>query len=274
MPGEYLVGNREGTVAVCTLATTELPSRIMDLGEQGLALVGRCCTENIGVEKLLQNVIATPSIRWLILCGEESRGHRSAEALLQLKNQGVDAAMRIQGATSWRPILKNLNLKEVARFRRQVTILNHIGIRDPAAISEAIRECATLPTEPLEPYEGGPAHPGTRKVTARAPARLQLDPSGFFIVLLDRGRKTLICEHYTNEGTLDRTIEGGEAALVAATVVEQGLVSRLDHAAYLGRELARAESALRSGAPYRQDAALGEVGQKAAETKAGDKDCC
>ena len=37
------------------------------------------------------------------------------------------------------------------------------------------------------------------------------------------------------------------------------LVSRLDRAAYLGRELARAEHAMLTGGPYRQDAAPARV---------------
>jgi tetrahydromethanopterin S-methyltransferase subunit A len=36
-------------------------------------------------------------------------------------------------------------------------------------------------------------------------------------------------------------------------------LSRLDHAAYLGRELARAEHSLSTGEPYVQDRAAGEV---------------
>lgn len=54
-------------------------------------------------------------------------------------------------------------------------------------------------------------------------------------------------------------IEGKEVALIAATVVERGMITRLDHAAYLGRELAKAEGALRNGALYVQDAALREL---------------
>ena len=41
-----------------------------------------------------------------------------------------------------------------------------------------------------------------------------------------------------------------------AEVLRLGLVSRLDHAAYLGGELAKAEVALRVGRDYVQDAAL------------------
>ncbi|MEM3426463.1 MAG: DUF4346 domain-containing protein, partial [Thermoproteota archaeon] len=39
-------------------------------------------------------------------------------------------------------------------------------------------------------------------------------------------------------------------------ILNENLVSRLDHAAYLGKELTRAEIALREGKPYVQDKAL------------------
>ena len=62
-------------------------------------------------------------------------------------------------------------------------------------------------------------------------------------------------EHYDNDGVLDAVIEADQAASLYIPAIEMGLISRLDHAAYLGRELARAEEALRTGAPYIQDAA-------------------
>ena len=54
---------------------------------------------------------------------------------------------------------------------------------------------------------------------------------------------------------IDVVIEGRAAAELYHPAIDRGLISRLDHAAYLGRELARAESALENGGPYVQDAA-------------------
>jgi tetrahydromethanopterin S-methyltransferase subunit A len=54
---------------------------------------------------------------------------------------------------------------------------------------------------------------------------------------------------------LDTLIEGREAAELYIPAMDLHLVSRLEHAAYLGRELARAEHALRADTPYVQDAA-------------------
>jgi tetrahydromethanopterin S-methyltransferase subunit A len=50
-------------------------------------------------------------------------------------------------------------------------------------------------------------------------------------------------------------IDGDTAAEVYTPAIERGLLSRLDHAVYLGRELARAERALMTDEPYIQDSA-------------------
>jgi tetrahydromethanopterin S-methyltransferase subunit A len=73
--------------------------------------------------------------------------------------------------------------------------------------------------------------------------------------LVDRARCLIALEHYRQDGVLDSVIEGQHAAALYTPVIEKGLVSRLDHAAYLGRELARAEQALAVGTPYVQDGA-------------------
>ena len=56
---------------------------------------------------------------------------------------------------------------------------------------------------------------------------------------------------YLNTGT--HAIAGSTAKEVLDTIIELGLVSRLDHAAYLGRELMKAELALKFKRSYSQD---------------------
>lgn len=51
-------------------------------------------------------------------------------------------------------------------------------------------------------------------------------------------------------------IKGASAEDIANTIIKRGLLSRLDHAAYLGRELAKAETALNLSIPYKQDETL------------------
>ncbi len=85
------------------------------------------------------------------------------------------------------------------------------------------------------------------------------DPAGFFVLYPDAPRRRLIVEHYANACVLDCVLEGSTPTALYATAVERGLVTRLDHAAYLGRELARAHRAMETGEPYVQDRAPGEV---------------
>jgi dihydropteroate synthase-like protein len=85
-----------------------------------------------------------------------------------------------------------------------------------------------------------------------------LDSEGVFKISIDRTEGVLVAVHYTS---LDMTkpiniIKGKTADSLYAKILEMGLVSRLDHAAYLGSELAKAEIALRTGKEYVQDSAM------------------
>jgi tetrahydromethanopterin S-methyltransferase subunit A len=258
-PGEYIVGNPAGSVAICTLSNRELPPKLIAAVGADLAIAGRCDTENIGIEKVVLNLLANSHIRWLVLCGAEAVGHRAADAFLRLKERGVDASMQILEAASWRPVLKNLTLFDVARFREQIEIVNLIGVTAISEIVKAAREAAKKPTTPLSVQNQGGFQTASHveRLQARAPRTLHLDKAGFFVVLSQAATGLIFCEHYENSGRLAHVIEGRQAAVIAATVIQEGLVTQLDHAAYLGRELAKAEIALQTGSHYEQDAALG-----------------
>jgi tetrahydromethanopterin S-methyltransferase subunit A len=263
-PGDYVLGNPEGTVAVCTLSDRNLPRRLIAAGEPALAIAGRCDTENIGVEKVVLNLLANARIRWLVICGDEAKGHRAGDAFLRLKDRGVDAKMRVLESASWRPVLKNLTLLQIARFREQIDEINLIGVTDLDRILAGVRECSgklvqAFSSAFIESDRSNDLLPAVEHIHAEAPKELRLDRAGFFIILAQPQRDLILCEHYENNGRLAHVIEGREAALIAATAVERGLVTQLDHAAYLGRELQKAEAALSTGIAYEQDAALGAL---------------
>jgi len=264
-PGEYIVGNPADSVAICTLSDRELPQKLIAAMGSDLAIAGRCDTENIGVEKVVLNLLANSRIRWLILCGAEAPGHRAADAFLRLKERGVDANMRVLESASWRPVLKNLTLFDVARFREQIELVNLTGVTTVSKIVAAAHEVAKKPTAALSfqtPGNSSKIVSCVERLEARAPKILRLDKAGFFVVLPQAATGLIICEHYENSGRLTHVIEGRKAALIAATVVQEGLVTQLDHAAYLGRELTKAEIALQTGSLYEQDAALGILPSK------------
>lgn len=264
-PGEYVVGNPTGSVAICTLSNRELSQELIAVVGPDLAIAGRCDTENIGIEKVVLNLLANTHIRWLLLCGLESPGHRAADAFLRLKKSGVDANMRVLESASWRPVLKNLTLFDVARFREQIELVNLVGVTAVSKIVEAAHEAAKKPTATLSfqtPSNSSKVASQVERLQARAPKVLRLDKAGFFVVLPQATTGRIICEHYENNGRLANVIEGREGAVIAATAIEQGLLTQLDHAAYLGRELAKAEIALKTGSHYEQDAALGILSKK------------
>ena len=211
------------------------------------------------------NLLANTHIRWLLLCGVEAPGHRAADAFLQLKERGVDANMRVLESASWRPVLKNLTLFDVAQFREQIELVNLIGVTAVSKIVEAAHEAAKKPSAALSFQtlsNSDQIASRVERLQARAPKTLRLDKAGFFVVLPQAATGLIVCEHYENSGRLAHVIEGRQAAVIAATAVEQGLLTQLDHAAYLGRELAKAEIALKTGSHYEQDAALGILPSK------------
>ncbi len=108
---------------------------------------------------------------------------------------------------------------------------------------------------------------------------IALDPGGYFLIYLDRAAELICIKHFTNkinEKGLAVDPETGEpfvscrkveraptATWTAKTAKElciqlfeqsePSVVTKLDHAAYLGRELMRAEVALATGTDYIQD---------------------
>jgi tetrahydromethanopterin S-methyltransferase subunit A len=146
--GRYLRGNDYSPVALAVILIynqEEIPPDIENLVrlgvETGAALSGTLQTENIGVEKLVCNIVANPNIRYLVICGPESPGHHCGQVLLSLVANGVDARRRIIGAEGPTPYLFNLPVESVERFRRQVRIIDLINEGDPELVRGAVWSC-------------------------------------------------------------------------------------------------------------------------------------
>jgi len=275
-PGDYRVVRHAAPVAVCTLHSRSLVDEVVEAAPQEMAIVGSLQTENLGIERLVENVVANPHIRFLLLCGEETGGrvgHFPGQSLLALMEHGLDTQGRIVGARGKRPVLRNVDRTRVEHFRRQVEVADHRGLIAAAQVAERVEELAARDPGPSEPASSGGRE--VRVVRARPPGRLVLDPAGYVVVYPDPRRHLLVAEHYENGGLLRTVIEGGDAIEVMATLLRDGLITRLDHAAYLGRELTLAERALEEGTPYIQDRAPegGAVVDPAAHGCAPGCDC-
>ena len=107
---------------------------------------------------------------------------------------------------------------------------------------------------------------------------INLDPEGYFIIKVDLSEKKIIAEHYknninsiglavdpiTNEpiqcndkgvNSLNKVFSGRTAKEVGILITENNydLISKFDHALYLGRELQKAEFCLLKNISYTQD---------------------
>jgi dihydropteroate synthase-like protein len=85
-----------------------------------------------------------------------------------------------------------------------------------------------------------------------------VDPQGVFRIIVDRNAEAIVALHFATPETDTPSIivKGKTAELIYTKIVELGLVTRLEHAAYLGGELAKAEVALKTGKEYIQDSTL------------------
>lgn len=135
--GDYIVGDPESPVAVATLAShiEEIPSAA------GAAIAGPCKTENLGIEKVVANLISNPNIRYLMLCGAEVMGHITGQSIQALHENGCDdEKKKIIGAIGAIPFVENLPFDAIERFQKQVQIINLIDNEDGKAITNKVKE--------------------------------------------------------------------------------------------------------------------------------------
>lgn len=292
--GRYNVGDRGSPVAVCTMSSVDIR-----LPMDKIAISGKCVTENLGVEKIVKNVIANPGIRYIIVAGRESMGHFVDNALESLVEKGVDEEGRIIGAKGGIPVLKNLQKEEIERFRKQVQIVNMAGETDTGKIMEKVEEFYSKATgipqqmqqpqpspaqpdaqpqqvqqPPLtaeakrDPSEGAstqqgtskqpsPGEPGKVSAPTHPISEWSQDPKGYFTVKVNHEKTEIEVVHHDNSGNVLGTVVGRNAEDIYHQIINSmGLITRLDHAAYLGRELGKAETALFSKADYEQETGL------------------
>ncbi|MBI4018629.1 MAG: DUF4346 domain-containing protein [Candidatus Aenigmarchaeota archaeon] len=80
------------------------------------------------------------------------------------------------------------------------------------------------------------------------------DENGYFVLNVDNGEISV--QHYLKDGRKsDYLFRGTKAQVLYRQITHENLFSRYDHAAYIGHELARAETCLKNGKRYVQDEA-------------------
>ena len=98
------------------------------------------------------------------------------------------------------------------------------------------------------------------EATKTAQKDVRLDPGGFFVIEIDREQKNIRVEYFSNvykgkkivSGNLKKVFSGKKADAICDTILKH--VSNLlpEHYMYLGRELQRAQCALKNNKKYVQ----------------------
>ncbi len=260
VPGEYFVLCNDSAcpVAVSTLASSELAEALYKRKPEGLCIVGKTETENIGIDKVIKNTISNPMIRYLILTGKEPTGHLTGKSFLALWEHGVDENLRIIDAPGRKPVLKNVARDEVETFRKQVQMVDMIGYEDVESIAKRVEELSKN-VECL--CSGQTCEQKIKAVTdipviqAQNPAKVKMDKSGYLVIIPQPAKKIIIVEHYSYDNKLQHIIEGEDPRNLYYTIIENRWITQLSHAAYLGKELAKAELSMELGFRYIQDSA-------------------
>lgn len=219
--GNYTLINPMGEVAVCSL-TSDLLWPKEDL-PPNMAIIGTVVTPNLGIERMISNIVTNQNIRYLLICGKDSPIFKAGEAIEYLLANGVDEKKRIIQASGHYPVLSNLNSNVIQQFRDQVQLINLKGEKDIAAIHQKVKSLKSGHIAPVA-------------ITLSKEEHME---KALFIPL--------------KPGYL---IEGHAAESILLAILEKGLVSQLSHAGYLGSELSKAEAALRHNFIYTQDQSL------------------
>jgi len=166
VPGDYEIGNENSPIAIIVIGRGQVT-----IPKDDFCIRGTIKTENVGLEKVVANIISNPNIRFLIACGKEEFGHFPGSALIGLCKNGVDPHMRIICERAAIPYLCNLDYGAIERFRHQVQLVDLIFPKsadeiiayDPIynfdhsrteSLLEAIRNCKAqnpgpFPEEPI-----------------------------------------------------------------------------------------------------------------------------
>ncbi|MBN1133753.1 MAG: tetrahydromethanopterin S-methyltransferase subunit A [Methanosarcinaceae archaeon] len=150
--GDYVIGTPDSRVAVVTLASTIEPYL-------EASIWGSCKTENLGVEKIVANMISNSNIRYLLICGGESRGHLAGQTLFALHQNGIDENGRIIGSNGAIPFIENIPEDAIDHFQRQVELIEYIGLTDIEQIHHLVDEYKNKGTI----YDEDPMVVGTAK---------------------------------------------------------------------------------------------------------------
>ena len=176
--GDYHTGDANSPVAVITMGSHLDETAIC---AAGAALAGSCKTENLGIEKVVANIISNPNIRFVLLCGTEVKGHLTGQSWVAMHENGVEGG-KIVGSKGAIPFLENLTAEHIKRFQEQIELVNIMETEDLGQISAKIaeltaRDPGAFGADPIvvRISEGGDESGGAATVASANPQFLEIE---------------------------------------------------------------------------------------------------
>ena len=127
IPEKSYKGNSDSKIAVCTLSSLELLTKIANSGLlPSISIVGRLLSENKGIDEIIRHVNQNKKIKTIIICGKEVWGHKAGHSLFKLYQNGIDENQRIIGSSSPDPIL-TVSKSQINYFQNEINLVNMIN---------------------------------------------------------------------------------------------------------------------------------------------------
>lgn len=135
---EYYIGKGK-IIGICTLSSLDLLKEIKNDHEimDKISIVGRLLSENKGIDEIIKFSTNNKSFKYLLLCGEEVKGHLPGQTLIALKKNGIDQNKKVINSAAAYPFLASTK-HEIKYFRHHINIIDKIGLKDIDKIKDTI----------------------------------------------------------------------------------------------------------------------------------------
>jgi dihydropteroate synthase-like protein len=185
-------------------------------------------------------------------------GAANAVELIDADSPGLNAFMAVLAAELGITAIltneySNKGRKSIAELKESLLLTYYAKIQHVTPINlgiDALRLKAKVKPSNCELFDKNIVH------VAPATKTTQMDPLGYFKIGVDLINECIVVTHFTNRITPPeptKSFTGTDAESIYKQIIEENLISRLDHAAYLGKELMRAEFTLKFGTRFQAD---------------------
>lgn len=250
--GDYVVLEPAAPTIVVTFSNRSLVKELIAAAPRGLCMVADLHTPT-DASNLLRAVRANLATQSLICAGDGADRDPLGAALLKLgRDEEVPAG---EVGSLMNTIAAQLEPTALAAVRKRVDFIDMLDCGDATKIVARIEKERAAARDSTAAFVTHTTDVGVDHLVVPRNVNLEIRPdkTGYFRIRTEE--HSLLVDHLSGKSELRRVIEGKTARDICLTLIRNGWVSNLEHAAYLGRELARAELALHNGHVYKQDAA-------------------